>query len=631
MIARQADRFAKDQDRSPALDSNGTSARSTRFSNRDRGRSRSCWKTRLEVESLDARVLLTTTLPAGFNEAPFALGVTNPTAMAFAPDGRLFVAEQGGTLRVIRDGQLLSAPALTLDVDSRGERGLLGVAFDPADDLSRFVYVYYTVASTPAQNRLSRFELADDAAVPGSEQVLLDLEPLTNATNHNGGGIHFGLDGRIYVGVGENAVLEHSQTLDNKLGKLLRLNPDGSIPNDNPFFHVASGTNRAIWALGLRNPFTFAVQPGTGRIFINDVGGGGFEEINEGIAGANYGWPVTEGPTDDPRFVGPLFAYPNQANTAAEGEPRGCAISGGTFYNPDVLLFPAEFEGAYFFADFCGGFLWRLDLDDDGSATEFASGMPFGTVDLTVGPDGALYYLSRSGRGVFRIAPDPAEPPPPEPPPPPPELSPPLDNRDEAFIRALYRDVLGREADVEGLNTWIEQIESGANREFVASGFLESVEGRTRFINETYAALLGRAPEPGALEFWVARMEDGESRDGFQVAVLGSDEYQVRQGGAGGPFIRGLYQDVLSRPAGDDEVEFWADRLSSTPRAEVASAIADSEEARDRWIADLYENLFDREADVSERAFWSGQLREGLPRGRLAPLFLSSAEYFARA
>ena len=100
-----------------------------------------------------------------------------------------------------------------------------------------------------------------------------------------------------------------AQAMTTLQGKLLRLNPDGSIPDDNPFYHTAHGKYRAIWALGLRNPFTFAVQPGTGRILINDVGQGTWEEINEGVAGANYGWPVTEGPTSDPRFRGPIHHY----------------------------------------------------------------------------------------------------------------------------------------------------------------------------------------------------------------------------------------------------------------------------------------------------------------------------------
>src|SRR5690606_19004802 len=143
-----------------------------------------------------------------------------------------------------------------LAVDPTGERGLLGVAFDPAFATNRFVYVYYTATSPTIHNRLSRFtaNAAGDLALAGSETILLELENLT-ATNHNGGAIHFGPDGKLYVATGENAVAENAQSLDNLLGKILRLNPDGSIPTDNPFFNQATGKNRLIWALGLRNPF----------------------------------------------------------------------------------------------------------------------------------------------------------------------------------------------------------------------------------------------------------------------------------------------------------------------------------------------------------------------------------------
>src|SRR4029078_1142030 len=143
---------------------------------------------------------------------------------------------------------------------------LLGIAFDPAFATNNFVYVYYTVPIEPRHNRVSRFTANGDVALPGSETILLELDNLSTASNHNGGAIHFGPDGKLYVAVGENANSANSQTLANRLGKILRLNPDGSVPSDNPFVNVV-GANGAIWALGLRNPFTFAIQPGSGRMF----------------------------------------------------------------------------------------------------------------------------------------------------------------------------------------------------------------------------------------------------------------------------------------------------------------------------------------------------------------------------
>ena len=327
------------------------------------------------------------TLPAGFTETTIT-GVASPTAMEIAPDGRIFVCEQGGRLRLIKNGALLPTPFLTLNVDSSGERGLLGIAFDPSFGVgNNFIYVYYTVLSTPRHNRVSRFSANGDVAVAGSETVILELDNLSSATNHNGGAIHFGPDGKLFVAVGENANPDNSKILNNRLGKMLRINSDGSIPSDNPFFNVATGANRSIWALGLRNPFTFAFQRGTGRLFINDVGAGTWEEINDGIAGSNYGWPDSEGPTSNPAFRSPLFAY-QHGNTST----TGCAIAGGAFYNPLNVQFPSSFVGKYFFADLCGGWIRTFD-PATGTAASFASGI-VQPVDLKVGADGSLYYLS---------------------------------------------------------------------------------------------------------------------------------------------------------------------------------------------------------------------------------------------
>ena len=331
------------------------------------------------------------TLPEGFTETAIS-GLSNPTAMQIAPDGRIFVCQQGGALRVIKNGVLLSTPFVSLTVDPSGERGLLGVAFDPNFATNNFLYLYYTVPSNPGRNRVSRFTANGDVVVPGSETIIWELNALTDATNHNGGAIHFGPDGKLYIAVGENADPENSQTLDNMLGKVLRINSNGTIPTDNPFFNIASGNNRSIWALGLRNPFTFAFQPGTGRMFINDVGQDDFEEINVGFAGSNYGWPDTEGVTDNPAFRSPLFAYPHD---------EGCAIAGGAFYNPATVQFPPSFVGRYFFADLCGGWI-RLFDPSTGTASEFATDASF-PVDLKVGSDGSLYYLSRGASAVFRV------------------------------------------------------------------------------------------------------------------------------------------------------------------------------------------------------------------------------------
>ncbi len=365
------------------------------------------------VTPLDDRVT-PTTLPPGFTESVIASGVTNPTAFAVAPDGRLFVAEQGGDVRVIRNGTLLANPFVVLRVDSVGERGVIGVTLDPNFSSNGFVYVYYTVpatATTPAFNRVSRFTAVGDVAAAGSEVVLLNLDPLSSVTNHNGGALHFGTDGKLYIGVGDNANGSNSQSLTTRLGKLLRINPDGSIPADNPTsFSGISGTtagvDRAVWAVGFRNPFSFAVQPGTGRIFIDDVGESTFEEIDEGAAGANYGWPTTEGDFDPARF--PAFTRPVYSYGHGSGSTTlGSAITAGVFYNPAALSFPAEFTGTYFFTDLTGGWIDRLDPgthQETNFATNLTGQFPVG---LALDAAGDLLYLARgtgAGQGaVYRI------------------------------------------------------------------------------------------------------------------------------------------------------------------------------------------------------------------------------------
>jgi glucose/arabinose dehydrogenase len=354
---------------------------------------------------LGALQLKAATLPTGFTETQFGSNFNGtPTAMAFAPDGRLFVCLQTGQLRVIKSGTLLATPFISLSVNSSGERGLLGVAFDPNFSSNQFIYLYYTVNTAPIHNRISRFTANGDVVVAGSELVLADLDNLSSATNHNGGAIHFGPDGKLYAGVGENANSANSQTLNNRLGKVLRYNADGSIPTDNPFFNTATGANRAIWAIGLRNPFTFGFQPGTGRMFINDVGQNTWEEINDGIAGSNYGWPTCEGTCSNMSFRNPLFQYGHGTSSTT-----GCAIVGAAFYNPPVNQFPASYLGKYFFADLCSGWIRVFD-PASGTASDFASVVNT-PVDLQIGPDGCLYYLTQGNNGqVFRVAATAAQP-----------------------------------------------------------------------------------------------------------------------------------------------------------------------------------------------------------------------------
>ncbi|HJZ94192.1 MAG TPA: PQQ-dependent sugar dehydrogenase [Gemmataceae bacterium] len=400
----------------------------------------------LRLDLLEDRVT-PTILPSGFTDALVASGFSAPTAMEFAPDGRLFVLEQGGKVKLVQSGGT-TFTALTLTVSSSGERGLLGIAFDPNFASNKFVYLYYTNPNAGAaswatgiHNQLSRFTVNDTNPQQPlfiNEAPILDWNTLSGATNHNGGAIHFGKDGMLYANAGDNVqtfvgpdnnTYRVSQTLDNLLGKQLRIDvakfnsslatrDDTAvghlIPADNPFVGTATGINQLIYVLGLRNPFTFAVQPGTGRIFINDVGEATWEEIDDSIAGGNYGW--RGGATDGfghppPAFAAgtyhdPLLAY-NHSGGPAGG---GAAIVGGTFYDPATAQFPASYVGKYFYQDLAAGWIRVFDPATPGSAnnpdtsTGFATGTPGALRDLKVDSVGNLYYLSGADGAVHRIA-----------------------------------------------------------------------------------------------------------------------------------------------------------------------------------------------------------------------------------
>jgi putative heme-binding domain-containing protein len=326
-------------------------------------------------------------LPPGFEVRTIATGLTGCTALETAADGRIFLCEQTGALRVVKHGKLQENPFVRLPVDSFWERGLIGVTVDPDFPRTPHVYVCYVAEEPYPHHRISRFTAEGDVAVEGSEKILLvgdDQRKLGGKVpgGHQGGALHFGRDGKLYVGIGEQTAETPAQRLDTFQGKILRINPDGTIPEDNPFVAQAAGKYRAIWALGLRNPFTFAVRPSSGELLINDVGGK-FEEINRGVAGANYGWPTIEhGVTQDARFRGPAFSYPQ------------ASIAGGDFC-PTASVWPESWRGRYLFADFVHGWIKALDPDHPEHANTFASGLSR-PVDLRFSPDGKLFVLLRN-------------------------------------------------------------------------------------------------------------------------------------------------------------------------------------------------------------------------------------------
>ena len=337
-------------------------------------------------------------LPAGFSQVLVANGISNPTVAAIAPDGRVFIAEQGGNLRIVKNGILLSNSFVSINVNSDGERGLIGLAFDPDFVNNQYIYTYYTKPDA-SNNRVSRFTANGDLAEVGSEQIILELDPLSGATNHNGGTMAFGGDGKLYIGVGENANTANSQNLDTYHGKILRINSDGSIPSGNPY---TSGNEqkKRVWSFGLRNPYTLAVQPETGKVFVNDVGQNTWEEINDATASnKNFGWPTAEGFSSNPLYTNPVYNYAH-----GSGDGNGCAITGGTFFNPTTTNYPSTYIGKYFFIDFCNSWINTLDLTANPvTRSSFGTSIAGGAVSIITGTDGNLYFLSRNNGGLYKI------------------------------------------------------------------------------------------------------------------------------------------------------------------------------------------------------------------------------------
>lgn len=347
------------------------------------------------------------TLPPGFAETKVADGL-NPTTMSFAPDGRLFLCEKQGLLRVIEGGKLLPKPVLdiTAKVDAWNERGLLSVCFDPDFARNGWIYVYYThnrdpddKGRTSSNNRVSRFTVKGNEADARSELVLLELTNLSRIGWHNGGGLAFGKDGKLYVSTGENSKDSNAQDGTNLLGKLLRINKDGSIPTDNPRYKEFKGDNRAIVALGLRNPFSIAVQRTTGLLYLSDVGAN-YEQIeaydsSAAPTAANYGWPGIDGP---PRNQNQPEGYRAPAYAYDHGRGEGLALCSGDFYNPakpGADAFPREYTGRFFFSDY-KGWIKAIDPAKPDTRHDFATGIDR-PIDVEIAPDGALWYIARAG------------------------------------------------------------------------------------------------------------------------------------------------------------------------------------------------------------------------------------------
>lgn len=329
------------------------------------------------------------TVPVGFQDRIVATGITSPTAMTVLPDGRVLVTQQNGRVRLVKNDVLAGTDFYAVSgVDFSYERGLLGVVADPGFATNGHVYFFYTSNTPSSHQRILRVTASGDRAVPGSEQVILDLPPVPSGVKwHMGGAMRFGADGKLYIGVGNHEDSRRSDSSSAKLsspfGKILRINRDGSVPTDNPFYNVA-GAYRGVWAYGLRNPFTFDIRS-DGVMYINDVGEASWEEVNLGQAAAHYGWPSVEGNGSDSRFVNPAYTYP---------QSPACAVTGAAFYQPQFQQFPTVYMGKFLFGDFCAGWIKRLDPSTR-AVSSFVTGLTR-LVNIGISPDGSLYYLDRN-------------------------------------------------------------------------------------------------------------------------------------------------------------------------------------------------------------------------------------------
>lgn len=303
-----------------------------------------------------------------------ATGLEVPWALAFAPDGRLFATERPGRIRLVTDGRLEPEPIATLPVAAVGEGGLMGLALDPAFAETGYLYACYTAEKGGRLvNRLVRLTLAGGRA--GSERVLID--DLPGAPIHDGCRVKFGPDGRVYVTTGDAAEPRLAQRRDSLAGKILRLNRDGTVPDDNPF------PRSLVFSLGHRNPQGLAWDP-SGRLFAAEHGPWGRDEINHILAGRNYGWPEVRGRSGDPRYVEPLL----------ESGLDTWAPSGIAFLGSD--LFVAALRGQALLRVSVAG-----DLNTGARVATLLSRTHGRLRDVVVGPDGALYVTTsnRDGRG----------------------------------------------------------------------------------------------------------------------------------------------------------------------------------------------------------------------------------------
>ena len=321
-----------------------------------------------------------------------AQGLEVPWALDFAPDGRILVTERAGRIRVIRDGSLQPDPWAVVEVASVSESGLMGLALYPDFGANGHLFVCYTYLDDQGRlgNRVARLTDADGVGV----QHRVILEGIPAARNHNGCRLGFGPDGKLYVTMGDAQAPDQAQVLGSLSGKVLRLDPDGSIPEDNPF------PGSYVYTYGHRNPQGLDWHPQTGELFITEHGPATNDEINILEPGGNYGWPNVLGAAGDPNFLDPILSF-----------TPTLALAGAAFYTGDKL--PQSWQGNYLFANLRSAHLHRVLLEPPDFRTVRSHQRlfqgEFGRLRaVALSPDGHLYFSTsnRDGRGQPRAGDD---------------------------------------------------------------------------------------------------------------------------------------------------------------------------------------------------------------------------------
>jgi len=329
-------------------------------------------------------------------------GLNFPVGLALAPDGRVFFNERlTGNIRIInQQWQLVNTPFCQLSVATNGEQGLLGLTLDPNFAQNHFVYVYYTEAGA-ARNRVVRY--TEVSGLCTGQTTILDTLPVNSF--HNGGIIQFGPDGKLYVIIGDAGNMANGQNLTSLAGKILRVNPDGSAPSDNPFFSNANANAKKVFSFGHRNSYGFTFHSHTNYLWETENGPSDSDEINRIIAGGNYAWDANQrrGILNDPCCVDPIAVY-----FPAPCNPCTIAPTGIITIPEDSTVYPVAYRNNLLFVNFKFGQIRRLvltgaNLTQLGTQSIAYNGGNGGLLSLLLGADGFVYVSNASA--IFKVVP----------------------------------------------------------------------------------------------------------------------------------------------------------------------------------------------------------------------------------